>query len=197
MAIRFKELKNYIARDVKLSICFRNGRYENYLLISDIPEGRYDELYVYGIGMVDVEFPMDVYKRPFIDFPEKLSCNHGYYIGCGLEIVLQDEPRDIPRQKENVLNFCDLRGYLQIGMNFSVVMREDWSAEQYMWKKDIPELYNDLYLYGIGVEDMQELPEGLDIQYARVKDMSVMKQMVLVLSKTPRTDVGKKEVCSL
>ena len=33
-------------------------------MISDIPEHKYDGLYVYGIGMVNVEFSRDVYSVP-------------------------------------------------------------------------------------------------------------------------------------
>ena len=41
-------------------------------------------------------------------------------------------------------------------MNFFVVMREDWSAEYFTWKKDIPEQYNSLFVYGIGMEDVSK-----------------------------------------
>ena len=37
---------------------------DNYTLVSDILVGKYDNLYIYGIGMIDVEFPMDVYTKP-------------------------------------------------------------------------------------------------------------------------------------
>ena len=56
MAIKFKELKQYISRVVRISVCYRDGHYDNYSLISDIPDGRYDDFYIYGIGMVDGEF---------------------------------------------------------------------------------------------------------------------------------------------
>ena len=90
--------------------------------------------------------------------------------GC-LEIVLQDEPRNILRHDEQALRFCDVREYLQIGMNFSVVMREDWSEEHYTWKSEIPEQYDDLYVYGIGIEDSEELREA---EYARIKMMDTI-----------------------
>lgn len=118
VAITFGEIKQYVSRTVRVSVCFRDGKYDNYTMISDIADGQYDNLYVYGIGMADVEFPLDVYKRLSVGVPEKLSLKDGFYLGCGLEIVLQDEPRDIPRQDEWLLYFQDLRGYLQIGMNF-------------------------------------------------------------------------------
>lgn len=64
MAIGFEEIRKYIARDVRISVCFQDGYYHNYLMISDIPEHKYDGLYVYGIGMVNVEFSRDVYSVP-------------------------------------------------------------------------------------------------------------------------------------
>lgn len=64
MAIQFKEIKKYIARNVRLSINHEDGYYENYLFMADIPEQKYDYLYVYGIGMIDVEFSNDVYTVP-------------------------------------------------------------------------------------------------------------------------------------
>ena len=64
MAIQFKEIRQYLARNAKLSICFEDGYYHNYLMISDIPAEKYKDLYVYGVGMIDVEFPMDIYVSP-------------------------------------------------------------------------------------------------------------------------------------
>ena len=46
MAIQFCEIKKYIARNECISICLEDGSYDNYLMISDIPEGKYDNLYV-------------------------------------------------------------------------------------------------------------------------------------------------------
>ena len=64
MAIQFNELRQYLARNVRLSICFEDGYYHNYLMISDVPAEKYKNLYVYGVGMIDVEFSMDVYAAP-------------------------------------------------------------------------------------------------------------------------------------
>lgn len=41
MAIKFEELRKYIARNVRLSICFEDGYYHDYLMMSDIPEQKY------------------------------------------------------------------------------------------------------------------------------------------------------------
>lgn len=61
MAIKFEELKQYIARNIRLSICFEDGHYHDYLMKSDIPDKKYDDLYVFGVGMTDVEFSRDIY----------------------------------------------------------------------------------------------------------------------------------------
>ena len=196
MAITFGELKRYISRRIPISICFRDGYYDDYILISDIPTGKYDDLYVYGIGTVDVEFPLDVYKRPAVTLTEDRIPSKEVCFECGLEIVLQERPRFIHRKDEQMLRFVDLREYLQIGMNFSVVMREDWSAEFYTWKKDIPEQYNNFYDYGIGMDDVsKEDVYFKNMEYDRIKDTKAAKAITLVLSESPREDIEGYDKC--
>lgn len=186
MAIKFKELKQYISRVVRISVCYRDGHYDNYSLISDIPDGRYDDFYIYGIGMVDVEFSLDVYSNPKEETSENASTCKDIFLGCGLEIVIHEEPRKIERCNDKELCFGDLRNYLQWGKNFSIVMREDWSSEEYEWRRDIPQQYDDLFVYGIGMEDNPK--EVDDLRYRGI-DSQLMKRLVIVLSKTPRKDV--------
>ena len=50
MAIQFKKIRQYLARNARLSICFEDGYYQDYLMVSDIPAEKYKDLYVYGIG---------------------------------------------------------------------------------------------------------------------------------------------------
>lgn len=38
--------------NTRLSISFEDGRYHDYLMVSEIPYSKYDRLYVYGIGMM-------------------------------------------------------------------------------------------------------------------------------------------------
>ena len=196
MAITFGELKQYISRRIPISICFRDGCYDNYILISDIPTGKYENMYVYGIGTRDVEFPLDVYKRPSVALTEDSISVKEVCFECGLEIVLQEQPRYVHRVDVRRLYFADLREYLQIGMNFSVAMREDWSAEFYTWKKDIPEKYNDLYIYGIGMEDVsKEDIHFKDMEYDRIKDTQAAKAITIVLSQNPREDIEGYDKC--
>lgn len=126
MAIQFMEIRQYLARNIKLSICFEDGYYHDYLMVSDIPDEKYKDLYVYGVGMVDVEFSMDIYAAP-VDIEEVVMSTKDDTIEPAIEIVLHEEPRDIERKAEEVLLFKDLKPYLQIGRNFAVVNREDWS----------------------------------------------------------------------
>lgn len=190
MAITFGELKQYISRRIPISICFRDGYYDNYILISDIPEAKYDDFYVYGVGTRDVEFPLDVYKRPAVALTEYIIPAKEVCFECGLEIVLQEQPRYVHRVDARQLCFADLREYLQIGMNFSIVMREDWSAEFYTWKKDIPDQYNNLFVYGIGMEDVsKEDVYFKDMEYDRIRDTQAAKAITVVLAQKPREDI--------
>ena len=183
MAIKFGELKKYLSRVTRLSICFTSGHYDNYLLVSDIPEGKYDDMYVYGVGMIDVEFPLDEYSTPK-EFSQPLSFKDGLFMGAAIEVVVQDEPRDIERINNNELTFGDLRDYLQIGRNFTIVRKEDWTEEHYEWRRDIPEEYDSMYVYGIGMEDNSE---GL-MRIIRMgfMDSFMAKNMKIVVSESPR-----------
>mgnify|MGYP000848585974 FL=1 len=134
MAIKFKEIRKFLARNTRLSICFEDGDYHNYLLISDIPSLEYDELYVYGVGMTDVEFSLDIYSEPDEINREVTISGRGF-----IEIVLSDKPRDIERNICDSLTFKDLKPYLQIGRWFNIVNKLDWSGESYEYRKNISE----------------------------------------------------------
>lgn len=176
MAIKFKELRRYISRVVRLSICFQNGYYDNYHLIADIPKGKYDDMYVLGIGMADVEFPMDVYAAPVDE--DNFRCN-SLFLGHALEIVLHDEDSGIERKDEKTLRFGDLRNYLQIGRYFSVMIKGEWKPDCYVWRQEIPEDYNDMPVYGIGIEDNPK--EFKAITTYKLLDSCMSKRMSIVL----------------
>lgn len=190
MAIQFKEIRQYLARNVRLSICFEDGHYHDYLMISDIPVEKYKDLYVYGVGMIDVEFPKDIYT-----FPKNLDgviiSTNDDTIEPAIEIVLHETPRETERKSEDVLLFKDIKPYLQIGRNFAVVNREDWSYRLYEYRSDIPDNYGDMFVYGIGMEDNfdesdKNIPKVLE---KRNYDSYLNKRMVVVLSNTARTDI--------
>lgn len=188
MAIKFKELKKYISRVVRLSICFKDGHYENYILPSDIPDGKYDDLFVLGVGTIDVEFPLDVYEG-YEKLSKKDYLNDGFFFGCGLEIVVQEEPGDIERTNKEHLTFGDLRNYLQRGGNFSILTKENWSEESYEYCRDISHEYDKMYVYGIGIEDNLKALNEFCGRHARIDytDGRLFKKMQIVLSEKPRT----------
>lgn len=193
MVIKFKEIKKYLARNVRLSICFEDGHYHDYLMVSDIPEGKYDELYVYGIGMIDVEFSMDVYSKPR-EQKGIMTFEKGFTIEPAVEIVLHETPREIERSIREALVFRDLKPYLQSFGYFSVVDRRGWSHETYELRDDISGKYDDIYVYGIGMENNPDIDEHLK---KHKYDTCMKKRMVLVLSDKVREDATGKEEVSL
>lgn len=183
MAIKFKEIKRFLARNTRLSICFENGYYHNYLLVSDILTSEYDELYVYGIGVIDVEFSLDIYSEPDEINGEVNISGKDFTIQPAIEIVLHDKPRDIERNICDNLTFKDLKPYLQIGRWFNIVNKLDWSGESYEYRENISEKYDSMYVYGIGMEYNPDLEET----YRELKyETYFKKRMVLVLSDKPR-----------
>lgn len=185
MAIKFEEIKKYIARNARLSICYENGHYDDYTMMSDIPDQKYDDLYVYGVGIIDVEFSKDVYCTPSELNPEIFDLKD-CTLKPAIEIVVQDQPRDIERSIDEYFVFKDLKPYLQIGRNFSIVNRADWSFDTYEYRNEIPKKYDDMYVYGIGMEDNPKVEKRLkDLEY----DTMLKKRMVIVLSNQPRKDM--------
>ena len=88
------------------------------------------------------------------------------------------------RVDENELRFGDLRGYLQLGRNFSIVTKDGWTSEYFEYKRDIPENYDDMYVYGIGLEDDIE---GIlkSARYGFV-DSRDAKRLRIVVSEKPK-----------
>lgn len=189
MAIQFKEIKPYIARNVRISICFKDGFYHNYNIISDIPDSKYDELYVYGIGMVDVEFSKDVYMQQ--NEPDGVQIlAKDYTLKPAMEIVLQKEPGNIERNVDDRLVFGDLKPYIQAFGFLSIVDVESWDDEGYEFRRDVPGKYDDWYLYGIGMENNPNVDESVrSLEY----DTWRKKRLVIVLSKQPRRDIIEKK----
>ena len=190
MAIQFKEIRQYLARNNRLSICFEDGYYHDYLMISDIPVEKYKDLYVYGVGMVDVEFSRDIYVFPK-DLDGVITSTKDDTIEPAIEIVLHEAPRNIERKAEDVLLFKDIKPYLQIGRNFAVVNREDWSYKLYEYRNDIHGDYDDMFVYGIGMEDNFDESDKNIIKALekRKYDSYLNKRMVIVLSNTARSDI--------
>lgn len=77
--IRFGTIREYCSCIDRVSICMHETlQYENYPFIRDVPAS-YDELYLYGFGIIESEFPDE-------DRIRLKRC---------IEIMLSKEPRDI------------------------------------------------------------------------------------------------------
>lgn len=88
--MKFKELRKYISQIDKVSICIlETSRYENYLLFKEVPD-KYDDLFVYGIGMITSEF----YERE--DGFYSANCGEGklVFLPC-MEIMLSEENKHV------------------------------------------------------------------------------------------------------
>lgn len=133
-------------------------------MISDIPAEKYKDLYLYGVGMADVEFSMDIYASPK-DLDGVTISTKDYTIEPAIEIVLYETPRNIERKAEDVLLLKDFKQYLQIGRNFAVVNREDWSYK--------------LYEYCIPAISFYQR-EGFEIQYSGLDEATGEKDYVMV-----------------
>lgn len=190
MAIQFKELRKYLARNIRLSICFEDGHYHDYLMISDIPAEKYNDLYLYGVGMADVEFSKDIYTSQK-DLDGVIVSTNDDTIEPAIEIVLHEAPRDIERKAEDVLLFKDIKPYLQRGRNFAIVNREDWSYKFFEYRREIPDDYDNMFVYGIGMENNTDERDKdlIKIFEKRKLDSYLNKRMVIVLSNTARTDI--------
>lgn len=120
--------------------------------------------------MTDVEFSLDIYSEPDEINGEENIYGRDFTMQPAIEIVLSDKPRDIERNICDNLTFKDLKPYLQVIGEFNIVNKLDWLDESYKCRENIPEKYDNMYVYGIGME--------------RISDHK--KRMVLVLSDNPR-----------
>lgn len=92
--LKFKELKKYISKLDRLSICRKETmQYENYRYLRMVPD-KYDEFYVYGIGMIDSEFPVEGEPNVFEVEGNENGNGNGEFMGRCIEIMLSETPRD-------------------------------------------------------------------------------------------------------
>ena len=76
-------------------------------------------------------------------------------------------------------------------MNFSIVKKENWSGEQFVWRDEIPKEYDELYVYGIGLDDIPKSEKNMQYAKLKIDGTKLEKQIVIVLAKTPREDIDK------
>ena len=91
MNLKFKELRKYLSRIDRLSICFKETlEYHNYHHIREVPD-TYDELYIYGIGRIKSEF--DIEGELNIAETQGKEVGNGMFWGQCIEIVVSEKPR--------------------------------------------------------------------------------------------------------
>lgn len=79
-ALKFGELREYFDVVSRVSICMKETlNYRNYNFMSEVPHD-YDDMYVYGFGMIDSEFT-------------DIVSGEEEYMPC-VEFMLSDKPRE-------------------------------------------------------------------------------------------------------
>ena len=91
--MKFTEIRKYISNIDRVSICDKDTlSYENYQFISEVPES-YDEMYLYGIGRIESEFPANKAIDAAVKQGVDPTSDEIIYAQC-IEIMLSKEPRD-------------------------------------------------------------------------------------------------------
>ena len=90
--LTFKELRKYISKINRISICKKEDlSYDNYRFMKDVPVS-YDDYYVYGIGMIESEFPSAWIYNPG-EFRNKEPGKETVMASC-LEIMVSETPKE-------------------------------------------------------------------------------------------------------
>lgn len=91
--MKFKEFKKYVSKIDRVSICIKETlHYENFMFISEVPD-KYDELYLYGIGRIQSEFPASQAPDVVVRMNNKPGDDMMVYAEC-IEIMLSEKPRE-------------------------------------------------------------------------------------------------------
>lgn len=93
--MRFGEFRKYVSKIDRISICMHETLdYENYQFIEMVPD-RYNEYYLYGVGIIESEFPLSEVPEMLAHMGKNLSAEAQaeiVYAEC-MEIMLSDKPR--------------------------------------------------------------------------------------------------------
>ena len=90
--MKLKEFRKYISKIDRVSICNHETlRYENFQFIEMVPDS-YDEMYLYGVGRIQSEFPAREAPDGVARMGEKPDDDEIIYAEC-IEIMLSEEPR--------------------------------------------------------------------------------------------------------
>lgn len=100
LQLTFKEIRPLLSRSARVSICRQEtSEYENYLFLAWVPE-KYDDLYVYGIGLITGTEFYGNEKSLYCTYESKEDLankqtekrNKLYFVDA-LEILLSETPR--------------------------------------------------------------------------------------------------------
>lgn len=107
--MRFNELRKYISVIDKVSICMRESlQYENFYYMEQVPE-KYDEYYVYGIGLIESEF--NIADAAPIEVNGNEVGKNKFLSKC-IEIMLSEKPR------EEFTDECTLNEYAYVNTRY-------------------------------------------------------------------------------
>lgn len=92
MGLKFGELRKYISRIDRTAVCFHETmNYETYRFASNIPD-KYDDLYVVGFGISELEFDADEFTPP--DVIERSRIGENSYLAKCIEVTVAQKPRE-------------------------------------------------------------------------------------------------------
>ena len=198
MALLFKEIKPFISRNMPIAVCLADNEnlpYYTYLLISDIPEGKYDDLYVGKIQITDLEFSCDVFSKPdySTDGSDIRVSKAGEEFKVCFEIFLYKEPAncdeaEAERKVGDPLTFGRLKNYLWYGATRICNVDKSWlRGDEFVDISYVGDEYNDLYLYGLGIEDNPDRDRISKIGNWNIEwNSPVFRRYFIALSENPR-----------
>ena len=90
--LRFGDFRLFVSRIDPISICsYKTKEYENYATIGEVPD-TYNELYVYGVGMIESEFNEKDVLDPYLKH-QAMRIGKTMLIARCIESVLSEKPR--------------------------------------------------------------------------------------------------------
>lgn len=132
MNLKFREARKYISVINKVSICMvEDGSPTNYGAIGKVPED-FDDMYVYGFGMIDSEFTKDQ-LNPIEE--KELGDNRFMFCKC-IEFALANKPREEEfhesKKQEKLLRAEFIQ--TQKGIHYFIVIEHnEWNHDDDQW----------------------------------------------------------------
>ncbi len=91
MNLKFGDFRRYISATDRVSICIQEtSEYKNYRFVKDVPTQN-DSYFVYGVGLIDSEFPIVDYMEG-ID-RDKTNFSDKFMLEKCIEVMLSEKPR--------------------------------------------------------------------------------------------------------